>query len=182
MIIKRWNGSAFVEEYPKTIAPRIFNSSNTDAIFDDFDKIKPAYLPNSVFDSLYYFSNATPGATKVRAVDALKDALNVAYRSSLGYYWVVSTAGNLTSSATATVETLYTKTCTYTTLGGSITTADTSELRIGMIVNGANIPSDSVITAIDQNGTNFTINATPTLGGSGVSLSFSYSIAKARLF
>jgi hypothetical protein len=46
-----------------------------------------------------------------------------------------------------------------------------------MIVNGANIPSNSVITAIDQNGTNFTINATPTLGGTGVSLSFSYSMA-----
>jgi hypothetical protein len=176
MIIKRWNGSAFVEEYPKTIAPRIFNSTNTDPIFDDYDKIKPAYLPNSVFDSLYFSTNATPGNTKVRAVDAIKDG-NTLARSPLGFYWVVSTAGNLTSSSTATVETLYTLTCTYNTLGGVISTADTSNLRIGMIVNGANIPSNSVITAIDQNGTNFTINATPTSGGSGVSLSFSYSIA-----
>jgi hypothetical protein len=176
MIIKRWNGSAFVEEYPKTIAPRIFNSTNTDPIFDGYDKIKPAYLPNSVFDSLYFSTNATPGNTKLRAVDAIKDG-NTLARSPLGFYWVVSTAGNLTSSSTATVETLYTLSCTYTTLGGSISTADTSNLRIGMIVNGANIPSNSVITAIDQNGVNFTINATPTLGGSGVSLTFSYSIA-----
>jgi|LakMenE01Jun11ns_1017448.scaffolds.fasta_scaffold9905774_2 hypothetical protein len=176
MIIKRWNGSQFVKEFPQTKAQLITNASDTESIFDSFDKIRPAYLPNSVFDSLYYFSNGTPGATKVRAVDALKDALNVAYRSSLGYYWVVSTAGNLTSSGTATIETLYTKTCTLTTLSGILVTADTSELRIGMIVSGTNIPSNSAITAIDQNGTNFTINATPTANGSA-SLTFAYSIA-----
>jgi hypothetical protein len=176
MIIKRWNGSAFVKEFPQTQAQLIRNASDTDNVFDGDDKIKPTYLPNSVFDSLFFSTNATPGATKLRAVDAIKDGNSLA-RSPLGFYWVVSTAGNLTASNTATVETLYTLTCTYNTLGGVISTADTSNLRIGMIVNGANIPSNSVITFIDQNGTNFTINATPTLGGTGVSLTFSYSMA-----
>lgn len=177
MIIKRWNGSAFVKEFPQTKAQLIRNASDTESVFDSFDKIKPTYLPNSVFDSLYYFSNAAAGNTKLRAVDALKDALNVAYRSSLGYYWVVSTAGNLTSSGTATLETLYTKTCTVTTLGPTITTADTSELRIGMIVNGSSIPANSTITAINANGTEFTISATPTPTGGSFALTFDYSIA-----
>ena len=177
MIIKRWNGSAFVKEFPQTQAQLVRNSGDTESVFDSFDKIKPAYLPNSVFDSLYYLSNTSAGNTKLRAVDALKDSLNVAIRSALGYYWVVSTAGNLTSSSTATLETLYTKTCTLTNGSAIITTADTSELRVGMIVNGSNVPSNSTITAINSNGTEFTISANVTPSGGSFSLNFAYSIS-----
>ena len=37
MIIKRWNGSAFVEEYPKTKAQSVFDSGNTESVFDAND-------------------------------------------------------------------------------------------------------------------------------------------------
>jgi hypothetical protein len=87
MIIKRWNGTAFVEEHPKTKAQLIFNDANNTAIFDANDKIKPAFLPNSVFDSLYFLSGIGSGPLNlsVLANNAFVDATA---RSPLGYYWV----------------------------------------------------------------------------------------------
>jgi hypothetical protein len=98
MIIKRWNGSAFVEEHPKTKAQLIYNAANNATIFDGNDKIKPAYLPNSVFDSLRYVGTAdltiTPGA--------LAGLLLTEYHSSIsnnvsvaGAYYVVRVAGTI---------------------------------------------------------------------------------------
>lgn len=55
-------------------------------------KIKPAYLPNSVFDSLYFFTTAgatQPAVTNLTtlASNAFIDAAAIG-RSPLGYYWV----------------------------------------------------------------------------------------------
>jgi hypothetical protein len=184
MIIKKWDttlnsgAGGWAEQYPKTVAQRIFDSAGTTAIFDSFDKIKPTYLPNSVFDSLYFYQGVTlPSSTKPLAAAAIANALNVTSRSSLGYYWVVTTAGNLTASSTASLETLYTKTCTLTNGAATITTADTSDLRVGMIVNGSNIPTNSTITAINLNGTQFTISNNVTPSGGSFSLTFSYNIS-----
>jgi hypothetical protein len=96
MIIKRWNGTAFVEEHPKTKAQLIFNNTNDTAIFDGNDKIKPAFLPDAVFDSLYFFTTA--GATPPTVVnltllasEAFIDAASI-NRSPLGYYWIQNSA------------------------------------------------------------------------------------------
>lgn len=178
MIIKRWNGSAFVKEFPQTKAQLIRNSSDTDNVFDADDKIKPTYLPNAVFDSLYYFSNAAAGDTRTRAVDALKDSLNVTARSALGYYWVVSTAGNLTSNGTASLQTLYSKSCSTTNGSSTVIIADSvsaTDLRVGMIVNGTGIPTNSTITAIVSE-SEITISQNATATG-GATLTFSYNIA-----
>lgn len=178
MIIKRWNGSAFVKEFPQTKAQLIRNNSDTANIFDSNDKILATYLPNSVFDSLYFLATVTGGSNNIGglAVDALKDSLNVTARSPLGYYWVVNSAGSFTSTFGAVTRTLYTQTCTITSGSNIVTTSpDTFLFRVGMIVNGTGIPSNSTITALNANGTEFTISANAT--GSGTpSVTFAYSI------
>jgi hypothetical protein len=103
MIIKRWDGTAFVEEHPKTKAQLIFNNTNDNAIFDGNDKIKPAYLPDSVFDSLYFSGTTTGNVGTVGSRGVLASVLISAYyaadalnRSMVGFYWVISTTGTIT--------------------------------------------------------------------------------------
>ena len=104
MIIKRWDGSAFVEEYPKTIAPRIFNSGNTDSIFDSFDKIKPNYLPNIVFDSLFFLSvltlNTDGGYDLSFLADGVQTYAMSNSRSPNGIYYVSQGTLTLTPNGT----------------------------------------------------------------------------------
>jgi hypothetical protein len=110
MIIKRWNGSAFVEEFPKTKAQLIFNNANTESVFDGDDKIKPLYLPNSVFDSLY-FAGARSGTVALsdHVFDALYDTdkvlsyLGSTKRSILGYYWVTGQTATITTNSTSAI-------------------------------------------------------------------------------
>jgi hypothetical protein len=99
MIIKRWNGSAFVEEHPKTKAQLVFNEGNTESIFDANDKVKPKFLPDAVYDSLYFYSTlfSYQGTYQHQlsdlAFEALRNVDNLTVgskRSALGYYWVVS--------------------------------------------------------------------------------------------
>lgn len=103
MIIKRWNGSAFVEEFPKTKAQLVFNNGNTTSVFDSNDKLKVAYLPDSVFDSLLFYGTTTgdvaasgPRLILAEALIAAKGAADAADRSMVGYYWVITTAGTIT--------------------------------------------------------------------------------------
>ncbi len=174
MIIKRWNGSAFVKEFPQTKAQLIRNSSDTDTVFDSDDKIKPLYLPNSVFDSLYFFSSVSSNSNVGNlAADALKDALNVLARSAIGYYWVASAAVELTSTLNATTRNLYTQTCTINSTT-TVTTSDTAVLRVGMIVSGTGIPTNATISSI-TNSTTFVISSAATSSGTP-SLNFGYSI------
>jgi hypothetical protein len=64
-------------------------------------KIKPAYLPNSVFDSLRFF--ATVGANSDIRNLGLAAVANAASagRSAIGYYWVTTTAVTITSGTGA---------------------------------------------------------------------------------
>jgi hypothetical protein len=103
MIIKRWNGSAFVEEHPKTKAQFVFNTGNTTSVFDEFDKIKPAFLPDIVFDSLQFYATTTgdvaaagPRLTLAEALISAKNNADEDGRSVVGYYWVISTTGTIT--------------------------------------------------------------------------------------
>jgi hypothetical protein len=117
MIIKRWDGSAFVEEYPKTIATRVFDSNNQESIFDANNKVKPKYLPNIVFDGLY-FVNAIGTATPTTAYNLLLnnvgsgDFINDIYsattaptpRSPVGLYWVVASKQKMKASSITPVQ------------------------------------------------------------------------------
>ncbi len=101
MIIKRWNGSAFVEEFPKTKAQLIYNNANTTSIFDTNDKLKFTYLPDKIFDNLT-FANAinASAANGVIADIILEELINGAeadgdQRLIKGAYFVISTAGTI---------------------------------------------------------------------------------------
>jgi len=111
MIIKRWNGSAFVEEFPKTKAQLIYNNANNATIFDSNDKIKVAYLPDSVFDSLYFLTSATT-ATQYdpQGSDALLRDMahyahtNVGSRNVVGAYFVATETIVLDANSTGALS------------------------------------------------------------------------------
>jgi hypothetical protein len=101
MIIKRWNGSAFVKEFPETKAQLIRNNADDDFVFDSNDKIKPNYLPNSVFDSLYYYdvidTNKTLETIGQQAISSST------FRKAEGYYWVATANVTVSFSSTPTL-------------------------------------------------------------------------------
>lgn len=60
MIIKRWDGSGFVEQYPKTLETMIYDSeSPTDTPIFESGKIKPKYLPDGVFSGMTFVGTIT---------------------------------------------------------------------------------------------------------------------------
>jgi len=100
MIIKRWNGSAFVEEFPKTKAQLVFNNGNTEAVFDANDKLKLKFLPDAAFDTLRFadaFSAASSAAVIVDSLVAYLDAAvsNGNIANAKGLYWVINSGGTI---------------------------------------------------------------------------------------
>jgi len=95
MIIKRWNGTSFSEEFPKTKASMLYASDGETTIFDANTKIKTSYLPNEVFDSLHYF-NAVGANGDFYDLLALVRLDSVTQgRSPNGYYYVATTGINM---------------------------------------------------------------------------------------
>jgi hypothetical protein len=101
MIIKRWTG-AWTEEYPKTTTAHIYTANGLTQIFSA-NKILPAYLPDSVFDSLFYYGTTTGnvGSAPTRLVlaeqlIAAKNAAASAGRGLKGYYFVITATGTIT--------------------------------------------------------------------------------------
>jgi len=112
MIIKRWDGNAFVEEHPKTKAQLIFNAANDTAIFDAFDKIKANFLPDTVFDGLTYGGTVSAALSASLFVDFVGATLAAAQSGLLGapikgkgYYWVISATGTIAKQSTAVAGT-----------------------------------------------------------------------------
>jgi hypothetical protein len=117
MIIKRWNGSAFVEEYPKTTTQMIVASADGETnIFDAGDKIKSQYLPNIVFDSLEFVGTVSSNTSLFAMIDAVNDATVASggvltpfttegnadsWRNIVGCYWVATATVTISFSATA---------------------------------------------------------------------------------
>jgi hypothetical protein len=108
MIIKKWDttlnsgAGGWAEQYPKTVAQKIFDNAGTTSIFDVNDRIKVAYLPNAVFDSLYFYSTITSGPNSLSSLadGALTNAASI-NRSALGYYWVSNGSSGVTAQATS---------------------------------------------------------------------------------
>jgi len=74
-------------------------AANGVASLDANSKIPVAQLPNSVFDSLYFYGTAGAGTTQLRELGlaAVADA-NTVGRSALGYYWVATAAATLSGT------------------------------------------------------------------------------------
>lgn len=95
--IKRYTGTAWENLNPKTLAQNLYNAAGDTQIFDGSDKIKVAYLPDAVFDSLYFYTTVATSSNLRDLANAAVGAAASANRSALGFYWV-ATAG-LTLSA-----------------------------------------------------------------------------------
>jgi hypothetical protein len=103
MIIKRWNGSAFVKEFPETKAQLIRNNDDTENIFDGFDKIKLNYLPDAVFDSLYFYDVLSMNRTLAELAEDVFESFpsGGSGRSKMGVYFVANAARTITPSLSA---------------------------------------------------------------------------------
>jgi hypothetical protein len=94
MIIKKWDSgtSTFSELYPKTKASMLYADDGTTTIFDTNTKIKLNYLPDAVFDSLYFYS-AISGTTSLSALTQLiKSSATTNKRTPTGYYSIAATS------------------------------------------------------------------------------------------
>jgi hypothetical protein len=91
----------FFTEYPKTKAQLIRTQADDNNIFDSNDKIKVAYLPDAVFDSLYFYNTVSSGPNSLSGLadSALTNAASI-NRSALGYYWVSNGSSGVTAQAT----------------------------------------------------------------------------------
>jgi hypothetical protein len=162
MIIKRWNAgtTAWVEHYPKTVVNQLFNTAGTTTLFDSNNKLKPNYLPDSVFDSLYFFATTTSGDTRARAAAAFANALTI-NRSSVGHYFVATAGLVLTASASA-LTTIFTRTFSLND-SSPIIEGDISGLTVGMVVVGSGVPTGATIISINASEGTITLSGDATV-------------------
>jgi hypothetical protein len=96
--LKRFNGTDYDTLFPATTPGQVQGLLSG-------GKIDPALLPNSVFDSLYFFNTFAANTNlSALAAAAIADATT---RSPIGYYWVSTVAVTLTAD-TVTSGTYYT--------------------------------------------------------------------------
>jgi hypothetical protein len=117
MIIKKWTGSAWQAQSAKTNAADLVvdvTAVTPTTLFDIAGaniKLKPAYLPDSVFDGLTFYSTTTGDVASANPRGALASTLLTMYHTFLnsgdvkGKYFVINTAGTITG-LTAIQETL----------------------------------------------------------------------------
>jgi hypothetical protein len=109
MIIKRWNGSAFVKEFPQTKAQLIRNNGDTEAVFDGNDKIKLNYLPDAVFDTLRFNDAFSAASSAGTLADLFITAIeSVSLQNSKGFYFVVNSGGTVADQGSAITGTTQT--------------------------------------------------------------------------
>lgn len=106
MIIKKWSGSAWTAVYPKVTTSEMYEGTGVTQLFSNAGtstpKLKIEYLPDAVFDSLY-FQAAFPMSTNINTnTDNLTNVLQTAMEHAItnrksasalkGYYFVTTTA------------------------------------------------------------------------------------------
>jgi hypothetical protein len=89
MIIKKWSGSAWVAQNPRTTAQQVFNAGLTEAVFDTNSKLKVGYLPDVVVGGMNF------AGTISLATDQDGAALYAAGLVDVGDYLIVTNAGNI---------------------------------------------------------------------------------------
>jgi hypothetical protein len=175
MIIRRYTGGGFIELYPKTTAQKVFDNTGSTAIFDSYNKIKPAYLPDSVFDSLIFYGTTSNGDSRVRAAELLGSSF-YANRSVIGYYYVASSPITLNKQASA-LTTVFVQSGSWLTTNGSpvITAAAggvVEALRPGLIVSGSGIPTGT--TVLSTSGGTATLSAPANLTQTEVGITLTF--------
>jgi hypothetical protein len=164
MIIKKWSGSVWENQAPKTTAAQLFtdNTFGT-SIFDGNTKLKVNYLPDSVFDSLFFQGTTTGNVGAAGAREALANTLHTARlnsvslnRSFVGSYFVISAGGTISAvtGIQTTIPTGFYYTLTFSNTDGTATSSTSSGvLEVGdwFVVNS--------ITGAGTLGTPFVITA-----------------------
>ena len=172
MIIKKWNASLagtdkWEAQAVETTAQSIKTTMGGTAIFDSNNKILPNHLPDSVYDSLYFYGTAATSISS-NLSHFIAEGIDNSYslnRSLLGYYWVVSIPGTFNAQNTETTVTISSGLINVTAGSSELTLTagyNTNKLRVGMIVSGTNIPTNATITSI-KNSTTFVISAPVTV-------------------
>jgi hypothetical protein len=174
MIIKKWNGTGWDEQYPKTTANQLFDSQENH-LFDSNTKIKPRYLPDSVFDSLIFYGTTANGDSRVRAGELLGSSF-YANRSVIGYYYVASSPFTLTKQASE-LTTVFVQSGTWLTTNGSAVITATvggaaDALRPGLFVSGSGIPTGTTVLSASGSTATLSANATLTQNEVGITLTF----------
>lgn len=99
MIIKKWSGTAWEAQYPKTTGQQVFTSDGATALFDGSNKLKYAYLPDAVIGGLNF-----EGSISLAGVGGKNgDDLNSAGMSVVGDYLIVTAEGTIENSGTPTI-------------------------------------------------------------------------------
>lgn len=99
MIIKKWSGSAWEAQYPKTTGQQVFTSDGVTALFDGSNKLKYAYLPDAVIGGLNF-----EGSISLAGVGGKNgDDLNSAGMSVVGDYLIVTAEGTIENSGSPTI-------------------------------------------------------------------------------
>lgn len=108
MIIKKWTGSAWAEQYPKTTIAEVYLADGTTAAFAG-SKINASLLPNSVFDSLKFKGTVAGNAASsafALALEGIVDQATTDARTAVGYYLVFSSGGTINQATTSVQTTL----------------------------------------------------------------------------
>ena len=113
MIIKKWNSSSSAWEavYPKVTTAEIYTSDGGTSIFSG-NKIKIDYLPDAVFDSLYFQAAFAMSGNSTTNTNALTNVLQTAMEHALtnrksasalkGYYFVTTTSAGTINDVEST--------------------------------------------------------------------------------
>jgi len=93
MIIKKYSGSAWEPQYPKTIVDRIYTGDASTQVFDpSTDKLKVAYLPDVVIGGMNFEGAISLSGGKNG------DDLNTAGLATVGDYLIVTTGGDIVNT------------------------------------------------------------------------------------
>ena len=92
MVIKKWSGSAWVNQTVKTTASDIFTDNTFATSIFENGKVKPQYLPNEVFDSLHFYDTISVDKTLAQLAEETLEIYNQNnQRSAIGIYYVANT-------------------------------------------------------------------------------------------
>ena len=101
MTIKKWSGSAWANQAPKTTASQIFTDTTFATSIFENNKVKVAYLPNEVFDSLR-FGSVVYTDLAADFAEYLQDAYDslVQPKTMVGVYLVAGAVLSIANQAT----------------------------------------------------------------------------------
>jgi hypothetical protein len=103
MVIKKWSGTVWQNQAPATTASQIFTDSTFATSIFENNKVKVAYLPNEVFDSLRFGSvvYTDPAADFAEYLqEAYNDSVTIGNRTMVGVYLVAGAVLSIANQAT----------------------------------------------------------------------------------